>query len=67
VMTWTLSTCGLWRERALALVGIRAQKGYFLSVAERKRIHHAAKEKGQENTRFTIGEGNVEKKRHADD
>jgi hypothetical protein len=38
----------------------------LLSVAERKRIHHAAKEKGQENTRSTIGEGNAEKKGQAD-
>ena len=59
-----LSTCGLrhWHQ-----FGIRAQKGSFLSVVEKKRIHHAAKEKGQENDESTRGEGNAEKKRQVDD
>jgi hypothetical protein len=56
------------RERVLASsFGIRAQKGSLLSVAEKRGIHHAAKEKGHENTRSTRGEGNAVKKRQADD
>jgi hypothetical protein len=51
-------------ERASTSSGIRAQKGSFLSIEEKKRrIHHATKEKGQKNTQSTRGEGNVEKKR----
>jgi hypothetical protein len=43
--------------------GIRAQKGSFLSIAEKRRIHHAVEKKGQTNSRSTRGEGNAEKKR----
>jgi hypothetical protein len=50
-------------RRVCVRFGIRAQKGSFLSVEEKRRIHHVAKEKGQANTRSTRGEGNVEKKR----
>jgi hypothetical protein len=45
------------------ICGIIAQKGSFLSIEEKKRIHHSPKEKGQTNTRSTIGEGNAEKRR----
>jgi hypothetical protein len=56
-----LPTCGL--RRGCVRFGIRAQKGSFLSVVEKKRIHHATEKKGQANTRSTRGEGNAEKRR----
>jgi hypothetical protein len=57
-----LPTYGL-RGLCASSFGIRAQKGSFLSVVEKKRIHHGAKEKGQKNTRSTRGKGNAKKKR----
>jgi hypothetical protein len=47
----------------LCQFGIKAQKGSLIFVVEKRRIHHATKEKGQENTRSTKGEGNAERKR----
>jgi hypothetical protein len=38
------------------------RKVSLLSVAGKRRIHHAAKKKGQANTRSTRGKGNAKKK-----
>jgi hypothetical protein len=62
-----LQTCGLKVAGVKIIFGIREHKGSLLSVVEKKRIHHAAKEKGQENTRSTRGEGNAKKKGKEDD
>jgi hypothetical protein len=39
------------------------RKVSLLSVARKRKIHHAAKKKGQANTRSTRGKGNTKKKR----
>jgi hypothetical protein len=45
----------------------QCRKDSLLFVVEKKRIHHATKEKRHENTRSARGKGNTKKKRFADD